>query len=178
MTIEDNTPHGGGGSASDVSVVDSSSLGFNNVQEFADYIIAKMNDKANATDLSGYVKHFGYDTDNHRYSLGNIAINGGLLIAGGSGAAEGGEFNMIKPPGDDGNGYGGWNGASDLIIDICTSHFRIYNHNYNNSNTAKIFLLNFDEARNGYNYIHHDNISERTRITASAPSVTNTLWAY
>ena len=177
MTIEDNTPHGGG-SAVDTSIIDTSSLGFNNVQEFADYIIAKMNDKANATDLSGYVKHFGYDADKDRYSLGNIAINSGLLIAGGSEASEGGEFYMIKPTGDDGNGYGGWNGASDLIIDICTSNFRIYNYNYNNSNNVKLFLLNFDEARDGDNCIHHDNISERTRIMASAPSVTNTLWAY
>ena len=141
----------GGGSASDVSVVDSSSLGFKNMQEFADYVLSQIQIKAwaNGSYEENFVAHDFF-----------VKTGGGYLI---------------HPPSnstllDD-----------LVHIDLDLNYFRICSNCPTSSggHAVRGFAINFsDIAENTFCYPYTTQNSQACLISPSAPAYSNSLWAY
>lgn len=155
----------GGGSAVDTSIVDSGSLGFTNVQEFADYVLAQMNNKVNSDKLGEYVHN----------QTGEIVTIQSFVTFGRhqEGELEGGEFRMAKPIASD------CKMKDDVAIDVFGEAFRIFTYNYNNDNTWRIIAFPFWQLpSNSEGFVMHTAWCKPVAIQSGAPAETNFLWAY
>lgn len=159
----------GGGSAVDTSIVDTSSLGFNNVQEFADYVLAQMNNKVNSDKLGEYVHNqFGEWVNIQSY------VTFVARTDQGTGEYEGGEFRLGRPLLPDTCKL-----KDDIIVDVYNEDLRFVNYNYDNDNTWRFINLQYWRMPSNYtSHIMHTAWCRPVIIQSGAPAETNFLWAY